>query len=323
MAASGAVDANFLQQGCRNQLPPCSLAVEDLSAYPGLANLLTDLKKHIDPSGMSIALAQPCAVKDDGSSFGEARKELEMHRVNWLKWEALHRLLREALLELGADPAPHDKQFLETLEQQLLVAELKRMLDLDSSLPNARPSVLGLQPGHLTEYLPAHQDLEHVHKHLPAKVEKLLKAKCLDVLGYYRPESGRHDGSVRQVLLRCLGLLKRFAREFRLGVQSELDQLNTLYLEIKCSAMLLKIRFEEVKILLDTYTPEVVNVHRIMRDKLQASLSQEELDLATSRDILSNYEILGPEFEELVKEYTQLQEIIQNRRWVLTKFSED
>uniref|UniRef100_T1DKZ2 HAUS augmin-like complex subunit 4-like protein n=2 Tax=Crotalus TaxID=8728 RepID=T1DKZ2_CROHD len=354
MAALGAVDANFLQQGCRNQLPPCSLAVEDLSAYPGLANLLTDLKKHIDPSGMSIALAQP---------LEEARKELEMHRVNWLKWEALHRLLREALLELGADPAPHDKQFLETLEQQLLVAELRRMLDLDSSLPNARPSVLGLQPGHLTDYLPAHQDLEHVHKHLPAKVEKLLKAKCLDVLGYYRPESDNVGAAAQtimlgalaeslatekqhlkearaeqqeltgcleqqkavypQVLLRCLGLLKRFACEFRLGVQSELDQLNTLYLEIKCSAMLLKIRFEEVKILLDTYTPEVVNVHRIMRDKLQASLSQEELDLATSRDILSNYEILGPEFEELVKEYTQLQEIIQNRRWVLTKFSED
>lgn len=33
-----------------------------------------------------------------------------MHRANWLKWEALHRLLQEALLELGADPAPQDKK---------------------------------------------------------------------------------------------------------------------------------------------------------------------------------------------------------------------
>lgn len=45
-----------------------------------------------------------------------------------------------------------------------------------------------------------------------------------------------------QVLLRCLVLLKRFAHEYRLGAQSELDSLNTQYLEMKCSAMFLKIR---------------------------------------------------------------------------------
>ncbi|KAM6450249.1 HAUS augmin-like complex subunit 4 isoform 2-T2 [Liasis olivaceus] len=354
MAASGAVDGKFLQQGWRSQLPPCSLTDEDLSAYPGLANLLMVLTKRMDSSGMSIALAQP---------LEEATKELQMHRANWLKWEALQRLLQEALLELGADPAPQDKKFLETLEQQLLVVELKRVLDLDSSLQNSRPSVLGLEPANLTEFLPAHQELEQMQKRLPTELEKLLKARCLAVLGYYRPESDSAGGAAQsimlgtlaeslatekqhlkearaqqeeligcleqqkaaypQVLLRCLALLKRLAREFRLGVQSELDQLNTQYLEIKCSAMFLKIRLEELNILLETYTPEKVNVHRMMRDNLQASLSQEEQDLATSRKILSNYEILGPEFEELVKEYTRLQAVIENRRWVLTEFNKD
>ncbi|XP_070810429.1 HAUS augmin-like complex subunit 4 isoform X2 [Pituophis catenifer annectens] len=292
---------------CRSQLPPCSLTDDDLSAHPGLANLLTGLKKHIDPSGMTIALAQP---------LEEARKELQMHRANWLKWEALHRLLQEALLKPGADPSLQDKK-----------------------------------------------DLEQMQKHLPAEVEKFLKAKCLDVLSYYRPESDNVGAAAQmimlgalpeclvtekqhlkearaqqeelvgyleqqkaaypQVLLRCLALLKRLAREFRLGVQSELDQVNTQYMEIKCTAMLLKIRFEELKILSETYTPEIVNVHRTIRDKLQGGLSQEEQDLATSRKFLSNYEILGPEFEELVKEYTRLQEIIQNRRWVLTELNKD
>ncbi|XP_058039503.1 HAUS augmin-like complex subunit 4 [Ahaetulla prasina] len=348
MAASEAVD------DCRSRLPLCSMTDDDLSAYPGLANLLMGLKKHIDPSGMTIALAQP---------LEEARKELQMHRANWLKWEAVHRLLQEALLKLAADPSLQDKKFLETLEQQLLVVELKRMLDRHSSPPNARPSVLGLESRHLTEFLPPHQDLEQMQKHLPAEVEKFLKAKCLDVLSYYRPESGnvgaaaqmvmlgalaeslatekqhlkearsRHEeligyleqqrAAYPQVLLRCLALLKRMAREFHLGIQSELDQVNIQYMEIKCTAMLLKIRFEELKILSETYTPEIVKVHRMIRDKLQGSLSQEEQDLATSRKFLSNYEILGPEFEELVKEYTRLQEIIQNRRWVLAELNKD
>lgn len=59
------------------------------------------------------------------------------------------------------------------------------------------------------------------------------------------------------------------------------------------------------------------------RDKLQTTIEQEEQNLATSRKILSNYEILGPEFEELVKEYTQLQAIIENRRWAVTEFNKD
>ncbi|XP_013927437.1 PREDICTED: HAUS augmin-like complex subunit 4, partial [Thamnophis sirtalis] len=308
MAASETVD------DCRSQLPPCSLTDDDLSTYPGLANLLTGLKKHVDPSGMSIALAKP---------LEEARKEMQMHRANWLKWEAMHRLLQEALLKPGADPTPQDRKFLETLEQQLLVVELKRMLDLHSSLPNARPSVLGLETRHLTEFQPARQNLEQMQKQLPAEVEKFLKAKCLDVLSYYRPESDnvgvaaqtimlgalaeslatekqhlkearaqqeelvgyleQQKAAYPQVLLRCLSLLKRLAREFRLGAQSEVDQVNAQYMEIKCSALLLKIRFEELKILSETYTPEIVNVHRMIRDKLKGDLSQEEQDLATSR----------------------------------------
>ncbi|XP_061446773.1 HAUS augmin-like complex subunit 4 [Rhineura floridana] len=58
-------------------------------------------------------------------------------------------------------------------------------------------------------------------------------------------------------------------------------------------------------------------------DTLQAAVSQEEQQLATSCKILSNYETLGPEFEELVKEYARLQAIIENRRWVLTEFNKD
>lgn len=45
-----------------------------------------------------------------------------------------------------------------------------------------------------------------------------------------------------QVLLRCLSLLQRLLQEHRLKSQSELDRINAQYLEIKCSAMILKLR---------------------------------------------------------------------------------
>ncbi|ETE66486.1 HAUS augmin-like complex subunit 4, partial [Ophiophagus hannah] len=59
-------------------------------------------------------------------------------------------------------------------------------------------------------------------------------------------------------------------------VQSKLGQLNTQYMEIKRNALLLKIRLEGLKIVSETYTPEIVNVHWVIRDKLQGGLSQEE-----------------------------------------------
>ncbi|XP_062993506.1 HAUS augmin-like complex subunit 4 [Elgaria multicarinata webbii] len=353
-SAMGAVSAELLQQGCGSCLPPSSLTDEDLAAYPGLANLLMGLTKHMDSSGLSVNLAQ---------QMEEARKELQLRRANWLKWEAIYRLLQEALRELGTGPAPQDRKVLEVLEQQLLVAELKRILSLNPSLQGTQPSLLGLESSQVLELLPPRQELEQMQKQLPTELEKRLKSKCFAVLSYYRPESDgagetargamfgtlaeslavekqrlkeaqvRHQELVGlleqqkaaypQVLLRCLAILKRLAREYRLGAQSELDQLNTQYLEMKCSAMFLKLRLEELSILLETYTPEKVGVHRMMRDNLKATLNQEEQDLATSRKILSNYETLGPEFEELVKEYARLQAIIENRRWVLKEFNKN
>lgn len=353
-SASETASAQLLQQGHGKRLPPCSLTSEDLAVYPGLASLLLGLTKYMDSSGLSLGLAQ---------QMEEARKELQLHRTNWLKWEVLSRLLQEALRDLGAGPAPQDRKFLETLEQQLLAAELKRIIHLDRSLQGTQATLLGLEPSHVAELLPPNQELEQMRRRLPAELEKRLKSKCLSVLSYYRPESDRDGETARaamfgalaenlavekqrlqeararheelvglleqqkaaypQVLLRCLATLKRLARECRLGSQSQLDSLNTQYLEIKCSAMFLKIRLEELSVLLETYTPEKVEVHRKMRDSLQAMLSQEEQDFATSRKILSNYEVLGPEFEELVKEYARLQAVIENRRWVLTEFSKD
>ncbi|CAM5100585.1 unnamed protein product [Natator depressus] len=338
-------------------LPPCQLTEEDASAHPGLTNLLLGLTPYLDLSGLSAPLAR---------QLEQAGKELQLRRAAWLRWEALHRLLQEALMEQGAgtedaSPAPPDRKFLETLEQRLLLGELSRILEPGPSLRSSRPPLLGLGAPDLLALLPPSQDLARLQQHLPQELEERLRRKGLALLSYHRPESDRAGETARcamlwtlaeglaaeqrrrqaaqsrrrdlmgllerqraaypQVLLHCLGLLQRLAQEHRLGTQAALDRLNTHYLEVKCSAMFLKIRLEELSVLVDTYSPEKVEVHRAIRASLQGAVQQQEQELATARKILAAYESLGPEFEGLVQEYAQLCGSIENKRWALQEFN--
>nr|XP_042700863.1 HAUS augmin-like complex subunit 4 [Chrysemys picta bellii] len=86
--------------------------------------------------------------------------------------------------------------------------------------------------------------------------------RCRELMGLLE----RQKAAYPQALLRCLGVLRRLAQEHRLGTQAQLDRLNTHYLEVKCSAMFLKIRLEELSVLLDTYSPEKVEAHRAIRE---------------------------------------------------------
>uniref|UniRef100_A0A2I2ZA73 HAUS augmin like complex subunit 4 n=1 Tax=Gorilla gorilla gorilla TaxID=9595 RepID=A0A2I2ZA73_GORGO len=124
-----------------------------------------------------------------------------------------------------------------------------------------------------------------------------------------------------QVLLRCLTLLQRLLQEHRLKTQSELDRINAQYLEVKCGAMILKLRMEELKILSDTYTVEKVEVHRLIRDRLEGAIHLQEQDMEKSRQVLNSYEVLGEEFDRLVKEYTVLKQATENKRWALQEFN--
>uniref|UniRef100_A0A8C6VPM0 HAUS augmin-like complex subunit 4 n=1 Tax=Naja naja TaxID=35670 RepID=A0A8C6VPM0_NAJNA len=200
-----------------------------------------------------------------------------------------------------------------------------------------------------------------MQKKLPAKVGKFLKATCVQLLSYCNPDCEKagvatqmfmlddlvkHLATEKQhlrearaqqeelkdrlykkkalylkVLLHCLGLLKQMACKFRLEIQSSLDQFKTKYFMVKCNAYFLKFCDNEMEILSETYTPEVVNVHRTIRDKLQSLLTKEEEDLVISHRVLLEYEIMGPEFEKVVEVYTKLHEKIKTHRWMLAELN--
>uniref|UniRef100_A0A5G2R1Z6 HAUS augmin like complex subunit 4 n=2 Tax=Sus scrofa TaxID=9823 RepID=A0A5G2R1Z6_PIG len=218
----------LLQQVCSKQLPPCHLREEDLLQNPHFSKLLLSLSQHMDECGLSLILAKEQT---------QAWKEVRLHKTKWLRFEILHRVIQELLVDY-----------------------------------------------------------------------------------YVKIQDTNLTSEDKKVLLRCLALLQRLLQEHRLKAQSELDRSNAQYLEIKCSTLILKLRIEELKILSDTYTAEKVEVHRLIRDRLEGAIHLQEQDMEKSRQVLNTYEVLGEEFDRLVKEYTQLKQATENKRWALQEF---
>lgn len=60
---------------------------------------------------------------------------------------------------------------------------------------------------------------------------------------------------------------------------------------------------------------------RALRDRLEGAIRLQKQDMEKSRQVLNTYEVLGEEFDKLVKEYTQLKQTTENRRWALQEFN--
>uniref|UniRef100_A0A5F8GBL0 HAUS augmin like complex subunit 4 n=1 Tax=Monodelphis domestica TaxID=13616 RepID=A0A5F8GBL0_MONDO len=142
-------------------------------------------------------------------------------------------------------------------------------------------------------------------------LQRLIQEMLVDY--YVKTQDTNLTPEDKKVLLRCLTLLQRLLQEHRLKTQSELDQINAQYLEIKCSAMILKLRMEELQVLSDTYP--------LRRDSLEGAIRLQEQDMEKSRQVLNTYEVLGEEFDKLVKEYTHLKQATENKRWALQEFN--
>lgn len=375
----------ILQQVCSKQLPPCNLSEEDLLRNPHFGKLLLGLSQHMDESGLSLTLA-----KEQAQAWKEVRLHKTIWLRSEILQRVIQELLVDYYVKTqDTNLTLDDKKFHETLEQRLLVTELTRLLG--PSREREMPPLLGLEKADLLELMPRSEDFVWMRARLPLEVEEQLKKKCFTLLCYHDPSSDsdgetlkaakvwklaevlvgekqqcqdaksqqkeqmvlleKKSATYSQVLLRCLALLQRLLQEHRLKTQSELDRINAQYLEIKCSAMILKlstrldhvrvlcpvpnsaavrdpqhfflpsVRMEELKILSDTYTAEKVEVHRLIRDRLEGAIRLQEQDMEKSRQVLSTYEVLGEEFDRLVKEYTCLKQATENKRWALREFN--
>ncbi|XP_057642846.1 HAUS augmin-like complex subunit 4 [Chionomys nivalis] len=345
----------ILQQVCVKQFPPCALTEEDLIQNPNFSKLLLSLSQHMDESGLSLTLA-----KEQAQAWTEVRlRKMAWLRYEILQRIIQELLVDYYVKAQDKNLTSEDKKFHETLEQRLLVTELAQLSGPGQE--TEMPPLLGFEKADLLELMPPSQDFVWMRDRLRLEVEEQLKRKCFTLLCYHDPSSDTDGETLKaakvwklpevlvgekqqclearsqqkeqlvllekkraaysQTLLRCLTLLQRLLQEHRLKTQSELDRINAQYLEVKCSAMILKMRMEEVKVLSDTYSAEKVEVHRLIRDRLEGAIRLQEQDMEKSRLVLKTYEVLGEDFENLVKEYTQLKQATENKRWALQEFS--
>nr|KAF6484820.1 HAUS augmin like complex subunit 4 [Rousettus aegyptiacus] len=300
----------ILQQVCSKQLPPCNLSEEDLLQNPHFSRLLLSLSQHVDESGLSLSLAKEQA---------QAWKKVRLHKTAWLRLEILQRIIQELLVDY----------YVKTQDTKLTSEDKKDFVWMRARLPLEVEEQLKKKCFTLLCYHDPSSDSDS-ETLKAAKVWKLAevlvgeKQQCQDAKSQQKEQIvllEKKSATYSQVLLRCLALLQRLLQEHRLKTQSELDRINAQYLEIKCSAMILKLRMEELKILSDTYTAEKVEVHRLIRDRLEGAIRLQEQDMEKSRQVLNSYEVLGDEFDRLVKEYTQLKQATENKRWALQEFS--
>nr|XP_055147796.1 HAUS augmin-like complex subunit 4 isoform X4 [Symphalangus syndactylus] len=272
----------ILQRVCSKQLPPCNLSEEDLLQNPYFSKLLLNLSQHVDESGLSLTLAkeQAQAWKEVGLHKTTWLRSEILHRV-------IQELLVDYYVKIqDTNVTSEDKKFHEILEQRLLVTELMRLLG--PSQEREIPPLLGLEKADLLELMPLSEDFVWMRARLQQEVEEQLKKKCFTLLCYYDPNSDADSETVKaakvwklaevlvgeqqqcqdaksqqkeqmlllekksatysQVLLRCLTLLQRLLQEHRLKTQSELDRINAQYLEVKCGAMILKLRLSSLPV---------------------------------------------------------------------------
>ncbi|TNM93505.1 HAUS augmin-like complex subunit 4 [Takifugu flavidus] len=346
-----------LHQQVLASVPLCDITDEDLTQNPQFCKLLATLSQHVDRTGLTVPLK---------SELDKAEQKLQNQRRQWLRSESLHKCLQEMLQDHcirkhHTTVSPEQNMFYDTIQKSMLVSQCIRQLDPSSTTDQDQPSILGLNPQQVMEFMPSEKNSQRMKQALPRELEKHLKKKCFGLLSYYQPEcESESDGlkntklshlsaqldkdkkraeSLKEVcrentvllqrqtrlylgeLIKCIQLLQSVILDHRLKTQTDLDRNKLDYFEGKCQLVLQKIKTEMVEIQLETYTPEAISAHRKIREKLNAELKACQAEKQSVESKLSSFEILGKEFEALAEEYCRLRREIEMKKWALKEFA--
>lgn len=340
-----------------NRLPMVALDDEEVQKNTQFSKLLLEVSQMLEPNGASAGLNRELEEAQRELRLQRKvwfRSEI-IHRI------IEEMLVDFQLRQHDGSLSEMETKFFDWLTQCMLVSECSHMLSGSAVSSSDSAVLLGLDKQDLIKSLPPNLNSLHMRDYFQRFLENSLKQKCFTFLSFHQPETDDEGDVVRaakllrlastledekrrlenekekhlevgsnlgkqqemypHVLLRCLFLMQEAASEMRLQAQSDIDRLNAEYLEAKSNALFLKLRMEEVQVLTDTYTPDKLEVHRKIRASLETAVKTEKHELAMSQQVLSSYEFLGPEFEELVQEYTRLRDKIKDNHWMLKELS--
>ncbi|XP_078064063.1 HAUS augmin-like complex subunit 4 [Mustelus asterias] len=107
----------------------------------------------------------------------------------------------------------------------------------------------------------------------------------------------------------------------RLCSQPQLDAEFEQYLCMKSKAMFAKLGLMKLELRHQLFNRETVEAHNCIRALLLELLEKQQQSADSLRGTLSQYQMLGPDFEELASEYSRLRELLDNKKWALEEFS--
>ncbi|XP_061199226.1 HAUS augmin-like complex subunit 4 [Neopsephotus bourkii] len=293
----------------------------------GLAPLVQGLSAVLGPDGLTADLR---------GELQQAKATLALHRRTWLHWDGLWRALQEllwdprgiepptrwelelrcgvqgiaqALPPMEAPPAP----LLSLLELRLAA----KVLDLSIYHAGEAAPELPLSEAAptLAEERDAPPAVLRLGVALREEAQRLQRARWRrqHLQGALQTQRRRYQ----EVLGQCWALLGALAGAHCAGALQELDQQHGLYLEGKGVALLLKIRLEELGLLLASYPPLTVAAHQCIKHSISLAMEDAERQGQELQAALSAYQGLGAGLEDLASAYGQLQEAVEQKRWAL------
>jgi len=120
-------------------------------------------------------------------------------------------------------------------------------------------------------------------------------------------------------LLESLVIMEDLVEKHLIEFQSEQYSTKGQSLQVQCDALLLKIKSLHMDILCETYTKDTIPALFKISNELITSAEQTESEFQSSKVRLNRYESVGTDFSNLVDEYSQLKEMIKQKKWTIEK----
>ncbi|XP_038070091.1 HAUS augmin-like complex subunit 4 isoform X2 [Patiria miniata] len=339
---------------------PVHLTSRDSEQYPELVKLLNALSQHITENGTSCSVQKDLSQAEE-SLKREKQFYLQFHILHHELQEFImdQEIAGHDVAPSSSAAQLHEaiKHCLYTAEAADYLHP--NPTASDEAQPC---TLLGLTTEQLQRANPHHKRLQSLQQQLIPQIEDRLRKKCEELVSFHQSQPDSETDQMAfakatrlpdlllsqssqleeeerklkldrahrdkqfwqyyQALMDSLGVLEQLITKHRLRLQADSDTITSNWLSARCHAMCLKLRVFEARLLCDTYTPEVVTALKQIKHHLNRAIEERDKDVSRLSQALQAYQSIGMGFDQLVREYEQLQAAIDNKTWALTELKQ-
>ncbi|XP_063883192.1 uncharacterized protein LOC135112608 [Scylla paramamosain] len=339
--SSEVVSAEALSNHLSESLP-VYVSHQDVTKHPQLSHLLEDLSLRLTPTGV---------FRGTHTRLMHASATLKHARVKYLEAATLHRVSQDVLLNMCDGENKKERGMRKMLEAVTLSELQDHLVLVQSSPEaqeesggNKELTLFGITPEDVLARCKALKPELYI-KDLSSAMETFLEQEWIKISSFLNPidfEGCDSQDSTRVVehlentkqrlaeesnkLTHCViqthhfsqkvygllfeysKILKSLVSKQRLSLYPAHHLANSL---VTLKTHFLKLRCLELEILTATYNSQSVRALKLLQGHLLQRRTQAEESLAKLRHAMDAYKHLDPKFQDLLKEYSKLQEDIR------------